>query len=68
MRAQNPILRNQVFIPQQNLLIYESGNVCQQPATCVLSMEMHHRTLPVFCTFEYFGPTPYRVNGILLRR
>gem|GEM_PF-3076024 len=51
MRAQNPVLRDQVFILPEKLLIRQSGDIRQRAATCVLFMRSHYRA------FEYFGPT-----------
>jgi hypothetical protein len=58
MRARNPVLRNQVFILKEKLLLHPSGDICQQPGY----LRALHRTASsdsvLFSAFQYFGVTP----------
>src|SRR3954453_24185651 len=53
MRAQNPVLRDQVFILHQKLLVHHSGDIRQQPRYLRF---LHRNALSYsWCVFNRFG-------------
>ena len=61
MRAKNPVLCNQVFILQQELLVHHPGNVRQQPRY----LRFLHRNAPSYSchVFNGFGLFDHSTSG-----
>ncbi len=48
MRAKNPVLCNQGFIPQEKFLVHGPDNVRQQPRYLRFFIQTHHHIPPMF--------------------
>lgn len=66
MRTKDSILRQQVFILQQKLLIHRPVTYANRRATCVFFIETHHHTFFVFTAFQFFDRTGSQNRGAFL--